>query len=367
MMRFRQGSDTALAEQFGSCLAMLQELGGTQLRQTAVEDESIQLWLPESILRTITRHGAVGVPAAPQQVQCELRNCRAVVTWQSPDVTPVAVAAYAVQRSVGGGEFEDCHDAPILEEVDSVQHEEDVRALAGQLLLYRVQAVDTNSVAGVWSAPVELQLPDLFAVQLQFTEHFDTNGVLYHLATDGDTSDYSNPHTSGMVVAAMSRIQSGSAERFVQHHHDGNHNYTDKKNNSWMAVDLGEGRTLVPDHYCLRSGKHPGAHKLRNWELQGSEDGNQWHTLLRHDNDTSLGDAAFSTAAWPVEADGRSFRHFRVHQHGQNSSSSQHLMCCGIELYGTLVDRSDDSQAEVALSSDDVAEDDDDDLEPNLE
>ena len=340
MMRFRQGSDTALAEQFGSCLAMLQELGGTQLRQTAVEDESIQLWLPESILRTITRHGAVGVPAAPQQVQCELRNCRAVITWQSPDVRPVVVATYAVQRSVGGGEFEDCHT--ILEDVDTVQHEEDVRALAGQLLLYRVRAVDTNSVAGVWSAPVELQLPASFGVQLQFTECFDTNGVLYYLATDGwFTTDYSNPHTSGMVVATFSSKGSqphAAAERFVQHQHDGNYNFTDDKPNSWMSVDLGEGRTLVPDHYCLRSGKHEGNHKLRNWELQGSEDGDQWHTLRRHDNDTSLADPAFSTADWSVEADGRSFRHFRVHQHARNSDNKDYLMCCGIELYGTLVE-----------------------------
>ena len=48
-------------------------------------------------------------------------------------------------------------------------------------------------------------------------------------------------------------------------------------------------------------------------------------------------DAAFSVAAWPIENAG-AFRHFRVYQTGPNSKNNNHLMCTGIELYGTLVE-----------------------------
>ena len=41
-----------------------------------------------------------------------------------------------------------------------------------------------------------------------------------------------------------------------------------------------------------------------------------------------------STAAWPVDAGAKAFRHFRILQTGVNSSNTHHLMCAGIELYG---------------------------------
>ena len=50
----------------------------------------------------------------------------------------------------------------------------------------------------------------------------------------------------------------------------------------------------------------------------------------------------FSVAAWPVEQGAGFFRHFRILQTGKNSSDHDHLMCTGIELYGTLRGRADD-------------------------
>jgi hypothetical protein len=44
-----------------------------------------------------------------------------------------------------------------------------------------------------------------------------------------------------------------------------------------MAVDLKTAR-LVPDHYALRSDQHT-SYKLRNWELQASNDNATWTTL----------------------------------------------------------------------------------------
>merc|ERR1719272_456670 len=142
----------------------------------------------------------------------------------------------------------------------------------------------------------------------------------------------------------MSSVSTGAARHFVQHRAAPCWSNTENQPQSWMAVDLGEGRSLVVDHYCLRSSQF-GYHlfgqqeyKPRMWELQGSPDGQTWQTLRAHQNDTSLPLQAMSTAAWSVDAGAQTFRHFRIYQTGANSSvgtpSAHHLMCAGIELYG---------------------------------
>jgi len=182
-------------------------------------------------------------------------------------------------------------------------------------------------------------------VDFRFESAFDTNGILHHIGTRGGTAAYGNPHESGEVVASSSSVRKGAAKHFVQRVHAASltdiSNCTENQPQSWMAVDLGEGRSLVVDHYCLRSSisstytpQATNAFKLRKWELQGSPDGQTWQTLRAHQNDTSFAVQAMSTAAWPVDAGAQAFRHFRVLQTGSNSSGADLLKCAGIELYG---------------------------------
>jgi hypothetical protein len=195
-------------------------------------------------------------------------------------------------------------------------------------------------------------------VRLTFASAFDTNGVLHHIGTAGGREAYRNPHEAGRVVAAMSSVnggnpQYGSPERFVQHQHARPvYNFTNGEPNSWMSVDLGEGRSLRPDHYCLRHDQHnshahahgfgtSSSHALRHWRLEGSHDGRAWVALRTHTNDASIAGASMATAAWAVEGATEAFRHFRVLQTGQNScgfnfSNADCLMCAGIELYGAF-------------------------------
>ena len=177
-------------------------------------------------------------------------------------------------------------------------------------------------------------------VQLQFSSPFDTNGVLHHIATAGGITPYSNPHTSGQVKVSISHPTSGSSapERFVQHESTGQPNHTANLSGTSMSVDLGDGRSVVPNHYCLRHGNNGGSYVLRNWKLQGSNDGTEWTTLKQHQKDQGLAAQAFSIAAWPVEVQ-EAFRHFRVLNTGTDYNGHRHLMCAGFELYGTLVDK----------------------------
>ena len=193
-----------------------------------------------------------------------------------------------------------------------------------------------------------------------FEEAFDKKGVLYHLATHGSTSAYSNPHSSNRVVASLSSIgnsvvPNGCPTRFVQGpSHDGQYNYTNNEANSWMAVDLK--RHLAPSHYCLRSEKQ--SCRLRNWQLEGSKDGASWTCLREHVNDSSLAATPFSVAAWPIDnAAAAHFRHFRILQTGPNSSGHYQLMCAGIEVYGRLGAEEVFAVEEVFVFQDDEASD----------
>ena len=119
----------------------------------------------------------------------------------------------------------------------------------------------------------------------------------------------------------------------------GDANYTDSMCGSWFKVDLGSARALVVNHYALRHGFDMGMYELRNWKLQGAatSDG-PWTTLRNHDNDSALESKKHSVAAWAVEGAETAFRFFRVFQHGKNVMGDDHLMCGGIELYGTLTE-----------------------------
>jgi hypothetical protein len=172
---------------------------------------------------------------------------------------------------------------------------------------------------------------------------------------------YTNPHEMGAggVVAAMSSVGDGSPKWFVMHDHNGRtSNYTDNIPNSWMAVDLGPGRQLVPNHYCLRHGFAHGGFRLLHWRFEGSNDGATWTVLKAHIYEASpFPEHGYSVAAWPVDPPAASgagaagspgFRHFRIIQTGKNTEDDDFnplhdysLNCAGIELYGLFLEDSD--------------------------
>ena len=82
-----------------------------------------------------------------------------------------------------------------------------------------------------------------------------------------------------------------------------------------------------------------GALNLRNWRLEGSNDGSQWTTLRNHSNDSSLSNQKNSVAGWAVDSQ-TAYQYLRVFQHGKNSIRNNYLMCNGLELYGDLHDSS---------------------------
>jgi hypothetical protein len=173
---------------------------------------------------------------------------------------------------------------------------------------------------------------------------FDTGGALYFLGSNGNTTEYTNPHTLGAVVSAMSSVDNeyGAVDRFVRHasaNDWGDTNWVkscgDDASN-WMSVDLGENRSLDINHYCMRHGNHNGDRRPQNWRLEGSKDGSAWVMLREHNNDETMPYGGYAVGDWEVDNVGESFRHFRVFQTGRSSGGSSLLAVAGFELYGIL-------------------------------
>jgi hypothetical protein len=110
------------------------------------------------------------------------------------------------------------------------------------------------------------------AITLTCQELFDKNGVFYNLGYNPSNFMYKNPNLTGQVTVNMSTLYKGSLATVVCHSPDDEGvifpTYTDNFINSWLAIDIGCTRKLVPTAYCIRHGASKPGNALRNWVLR---------------------------------------------------------------------------------------------------
>ena len=101
-----------------------------------------------------------------------------------------------------------------------------------------------------------------------------------------------------------------------------------------MCIDFGK-YSITPNRYSLRHGYDYDTHCLRNWKLEGSNDGNKWNSIKIHSNDRSI-NKGYQLHTWKISNCNQSFKMFRIYMNGENSSDNNHLMMSGFEVYGHL-------------------------------
>lgn len=176
-----------------------------------------------------------------------------------------------------------------------------------------------------------------FARIFEYTSDFDEHGVLYYIATRGGTEEWRNPMLAReQVRVSWSSLEKGSPHSVLER--EPSESWSMDVPSSWVQLDLGEDRSLVLSHYSIRHGSNSRQDFLRNWVLQGSDDGKTWEVLQRHVNDTALNNI-YATHSWAVIKSPTPRRIFRVLQNGRNSSTHNFLSISGIELYGELHER----------------------------
>ena len=121
-------------------------------------------------------------------------------------------------------------------------------------------------------------------LEFNYSHDGDENGALYYLGTCGYKREWLNPHRLGLVKSYFSSLRTGGIDDFVGRV-SGNCSTLNEKN-SFMAVDLGEGRKLMPSCYSIINrlilfyiiffiieiNRNLNTHVMLNWVLEASLD-----------------------------------------------------------------------------------------------
>ena len=110
-----------------------------------------------------------------------------------------------------------------------------------------------------------------------FDHNFDEKGALYYLGSLGKRRLWQNPHALGLVQAFASSMAQGSlVDSFVGR--SATNCRTEDDPFSFMGVDIGRQRLLMPTFYSIRNWNQT-THILKNWKFEGSVDGAKWDVL----------------------------------------------------------------------------------------
>ena len=184
----------------------------------------------------------------------------------------------------------------------------------------------------------------------KYSYDFDENGALYYLGTRGKQYQYRNPHELQLVTAFGSSLSMGHISDFVGRNLVNLR--TENEENSFLGVDLGENRTLLPTAYSLRN-RNSSTHVLLCWNLEASNDrinfvildtrlfnnvdNPQIHQKL--EKERNLLKEPGCTSTWGISRKVRQrypdgFRYFLIKQIDRNSNGTYNLTNSGFEIYG---------------------------------
>lgn len=173
-----------------------------------------------------------------------------------------------------------------------------------------------------------------------FSHDGDTNGVLYAIGSSDGTEKWSNPARNGKVKTKLSGQSWNDADKWncIARASDNNTSaYWGGSLPVWFYVDLGTERKICPRHYTLRHGCTYNENFLQNWELQCSNNAEEWTTV--HSGTDSPFQYAHQMVSWPVKDCKQFYRYFRVFQksnsiNGPGNESGPYMYISGFEIYG---------------------------------
>ncbi|PRP88877.1 BTB/POZ domain-containing protein [Planoprotostelium fungivorum] len=158
-------------------------------------------------------------------------------------------------------------------------------------------------------------------------------GIIHWIATGCGRDLRQDPATKGIRVKASS-VEKGEPGDLIRKKDSGVEMWTMDVPSSYITIDLGQGRQVIPTCYTLVHCNYNND-ILRTWQFQGSNEEDNWMTLSKHINDDSLS-GKFVPHSWPLTGVTKAFRYFRILQTGHNSSNRNFLVLSSFEIYGEL-------------------------------
>ena len=126
-------------------------------------------------------------------------------------------------------------------------------------------------------------------MDFDYEADFDCNGVLYWLGTKRLTTPWRNPGQLGIVEVSSSPLapEPKSSAVWAVTGREAVRCVTLPSQESWFTIDLKE-FYCRPTHYTLRHYSSWDTEAVRDWKLQGSNDGKKWSKIISHKKDASL-------------------------------------------------------------------------------
>lgn len=169
-------------------------------------------------------------------------------------------------------------------------------------------------------------------------------GYMYNIATNGETAQWRNPHSSGKVEVTASSISPVSLYSHIDHvvkfdtpgSFGTSYDLNIQDEPHWVVIDLKNNAPICPTHYMLNCARTCSGFELRNWLFQGSNNNVYWTTLREHVYDlTMVYDG--TPYSWSIDNCKQFYRYFRIYAIGRQHNKTYNMVAIGgFEIYGKV-------------------------------
>ena len=160
------------------------------------------------------------------------------------------------------------------------------------------------------------------------------NGIFQHLKEKVG----GNVHDKGAVIVSSSSCNNGMPSYSLDFDNKERIFQSENANNSWLCFDFQQ-RMIRPTHYSIRSRSDCNYHHLKNWIVEGSNDGESWNILDERVNEESLDDQNAENTFLVTKSKDNYYRYLRLQLTGLDSSNKHYLTLSAIEFFGDISKR----------------------------
>ena len=177
-------------------------------------------------------------------------------------------------------------------------------------------------------------------VEYDANENHRFKGIISQLGNGSPTDVIEK----GIINITSSETVSSSDSRFqpknVVNFNDMNGCFhSSDRSNSFLVYDFKE-RKVKPSHYSIRSNNWSGQGNChpKTWNIEGSNDNNNWTLLDKRTNDRSLDGSGFSNTFEIEESKTTNeyFQYLRITQTDVNTGNNNWLIFSALEYFGTI-------------------------------
>jgi len=169
----------------------------------------------------------------------------------------------------------------------------------------------------------------------------DCQGLFYWLGKNKGLEAWQNPVSKGYIAISCSSSWGGGPPDTSLCALGGNQPHvffwTNNEPNGWISFDINPNNKnmikFIPTHYVY--GFQTNMWLPRNWNFEGSVDGNVWDVLKAHVNDQTIMNATVFT--FEVNNVVQGYRYFRMRVTGPDSSATNYLGLSGFEMFGKVI------------------------------